>query len=445
MSQYSQAVLNPQQTIFGTKIGFILACAGSAVGMGNIWLFPYRLGQYGGAAFLIPYLLFIVLFSYAGLSGEFALGRLTATGPIGSFDFVLKEKGKKGGALLGCIPLIGTIGISIGYAVIVGWVLRTGYGTITGAILQTGAEQYFSMSTKPFGSIVWHFTAVLLTVSILLAGITKGIERFNKIVMPSFFLLFFLIAVYVAFLPGAAEGYKVLLIPRWEKLFQMETWIMAMGQAFFSLSISSSGMVIYGSYLSKKENIRHMAAVAGILDTIAALVAGFAIIPAVYAFGMDLASGPPLLFITLPKVFGQMPLGSLWGTFFFAAVFFAGLTSLLTLFEVSIESAVKYLHIKRTEAVLAVGGVIFLCGLFVESETAVGKLMDCITVFIVPLAAVLGVFLIYWILDKKKLAQEIDTGSRKKAGKLYYFVGKYVYAVLAGAVFLLGIAYGGIG
>ena len=169
---------------FRNKLGFVLASVGSAVGMGNIWLFPYRVGQYGGAAFLLVYFFFVALFGYAGLSAEFAFGRLTGTGPIGSYQYALQTRGKKGGGLLGAIPLFGSLGIAIGYAVIVGWVLRYCAGGLTGSLFDTDAEIYFADMTGPFGSLGWHAAVILLTALILFGGVLKGIEKANRIIMP---------------------------------------------------------------------------------------------------------------------------------------------------------------------------------------------------------------------------------------------------------------------
>ena len=171
---------------FTSKVGFVLAAVGSAVGMGNIWMFPYRTGQYGGAAFLIPYLLFVALFGYVGLSGEFAFGRLTGTGPIGSYEYAMKSRGKKGGAFLGAIPLFGSLGIAIGYAIIVGWVVRSAFGALTGTLMRTEPEVFFSqMSSAHLSSVPWHTIVVLMTVAILIYGVSGGIEKINKVMMLS--------------------------------------------------------------------------------------------------------------------------------------------------------------------------------------------------------------------------------------------------------------------
>ena len=199
---------------FGSGVGFVLACVGSAVGMGNIWMFPYRVGQYGGGAFLVPYILFVALFGLVGLSAEFAIGRRAGTGTLGAYEYCWNKR-KKGklGYVLGWIPLMGSLGIAIGYSVIVGWVLRSLGGSLTGALLTEDAATYFSQATGDFGSVPWHLIIVAVSALILMFGATKGIEKINKILMPAFFILFAILAVRVAFLPGASEGYKFLFIP----------------------------------------------------------------------------------------------------------------------------------------------------------------------------------------------------------------------------------------
>ena len=203
---------------FASRAGFLLASVGSAVGMGNIWMFPYRLGSYGGAAFLVPYFLFVALFGAVGLSGEFALGRATGTGPVGSYHWAAESRGRKHGGAIGVIPLLGSFGIAIGYAIIVGWVLRSLAASATGQLVKSDSAAFFAAGTGHFGSVPWHLAVVVLTALVLCAGVLKGIERMNKILMPAFFVLFAVLAVRVAFLPGAVEGYRYLLIPRWEVL-----------------------------------------------------------------------------------------------------------------------------------------------------------------------------------------------------------------------------------
>ena len=432
---------------FTSKIGFVLAAVGSAVGMGNIWMFPYRTGQYGGAAFLIPYLLFIALFGYVGLSGEFAFGRLTGTGPIGSYEYAMKTRGKKGGAVLGAIPLFGSLGIAIGYSIIVGWVVRCAFGALTGSLMSTEPETYFAqMSATHLSSVPWHTIVVVITVAILIFGVSGGIEKINKVMMPAFFILFLIIAVRVLFLPGALEGYKYLLVPQWEYLLNPRTWIMAMGQAFFSLSVTGSGMIIYGSYLSKKEDIVHSSCMTAVLDTCAAMLAGFAVIPSVFAFGLDPASGPKLLFITLPRVFQQMPLGRLFAFLFFISVLFAGITSLANMLEAVSEAAQTRLKLNRKAAVLVAGVATLAVGLLIEQEALMGRWMDIITIYVVPIGAILGAVMIYWVLGVQTIKKELMDGRDKPLSPAYDFLAKYVYVFLAAVVVICSFVIpGGIG
>ena len=220
---------------------------------------------------------------------------------------------------------------------------------------------------------------------------------------------------------------------------------MAMGQAFFSLSITGSGMVIYGSYLDKKEDIPKAAVTTALLDTVAALLAGFAIIPAVFAFQMDPASGPPLMFITLPKVFEQIPAGRVIAVLFFLSVLFAGVTSLVNMFEVCSEAIQTHLHFPRKAAVAFVGAVVFMIGLFIEYEPYMGAWMDYITIYVVPFGAVLCAVIIYWVLKDEKIMEELNKGRNKPLGNYFVFTAKYIYVSLALLVFILSIVYKGIG
>ena len=431
---------------FGSGVGFVLACVGSAVGMGNIWMFPYRVGQYGGGAFLVPYILFVALFGLVGLSAEFAIGRRAGTGTLGAYEYCWNKR-KKGklGYVLGWIPLMGSLGIAIGYSVIVGWVLRSLVGSLPGALLTEAAATYLSQAKGDFGSVPSHLIIDAVSALILMFGATKGIEKINKILMPAFFILFAILAVRVAFLPGASEGYKFLFIPDWSKLLEVDTWVMAMGQAFFSLSITGSGMIVYGTYLSKDEDIPKASVRTAIFDTIAAMLAALAIMPAVFAFGIEPNSGPPLMFITLPNIFKQMPMGQLFAVLFFVSVVFAGVTSLINMFEAVSESWQTRFKLPRKAAVALCAGIAFVVGLFLEAEPKVGSWMDFITIIVVPFGAVLGAVSIYYILGYDEIKEELEEGRSKPLGKYFKPLAKYVYVPMSVIVFVLGILYGGIG
>lgn len=427
---------------FKSTVGFVLACVGSAVGMGNIWMFPYRLGQYGGAAFLIPYLIFIALFGLVGLSAEFALGRMAKTGTLGAYAYCWKNKF---GKYIGWLPLLGSLGIAIGYSVILGWVFRSIQGVLTNELLTNDIPAFFTNMTQSFSNVPCHFLVLFVTCLLLFTSATNAIEKANKVLMPAFFILFIILAIRVSLFDGAIEGYKFLFVPKWEYLLKKETWIMAMGQAFFSLSITGSGMIVYGAYLKDDVDIPKASMQTAIFDTIAAMLAALAIMPAVFSFGIDPVSGPSLMFLTLPEVFKQMPLGNFFALFFFISVAFAGITSLINMLEAVCESWQNRFHISRKKAVLVCGIITFIVSVCIENGDIVGKWMDVVTIYIIPFAALLGAITIYYILGWNALKQELDKGRKKPVGPTFKFLGKYVYVFLAIIILILGILYNGIG
>lgn len=427
---------------FKSTVGFVLACVGSAVGMGNIWMFPYRLGQYGGAAFLIPYLIFIALFGLVGLSAEFALGRMAKTGTLGAYAYCWKNKF---GKYIGWLPLLGSLGIAIGYSVILGWVFRSIQGVLTSELLTNDIPAFFTNMTQSFSNVPCHFLVLFVTCLLLFTSATNAIEKVNKVLMPAFFILFIILAIRVSLFNGAIEGYKFLFVPKWEYLLNKETWIMAMGQAFFSLSITGSGMIVYGAYLKDDVDIPKASMQTAIFDTIAAMLAALAIMPAVFSFGIDPVSGPSLMFLTLPEVFKQMPLGNFFALFFFVSVAFAGITSLINMLEAVCESWQNRFHISRKKAVLLCGIITFIISVCIENGDIVGKWMDVVTIYIIPFAALLGAITIYYILGWNALKQELDKGRKKPVGPTFRFLGKYVYVFLALIILILGILYNGIG
>ncbi len=427
---------------FKSTVGFVLACVGSAVGMGNIWMFPYRLGQYGGAAFLIPYLIFIALFGLVGLSAEFALGRMAKTGTLGAYAYCWKNKF---GKYIGWLPLLGSLGIAIGYSVILGWVFRSIQGVLTSELLTNDIPAFFTNMTQSFSNVPCHFLVLFVTCLLLFTSATNAIEKVNKVLMPAFFILFIILAIRVSLFNGAIEGYKFLFVPKWEYLLNKETWIMAMGQAFFSLSITGSGMIVYGAYLKDDVDIPKASMQTAIFDTIAAMLAALAIMPAVFSFGIDPVSGPSLMFLTLPEVFKQMPLGNFFALFFFVSVAFAGITSLINMLEAVCESWQNRFHISRKKAVLLCGIITFIISVCIENGDIVGKWMDVVTIYIIPFAALLGAITIYYILGWNALKQELDKGRKKPVGPTFKFLGKYVYVFLAIIILILGILYNGIG
>ncbi|MDO5520371.1 MAG: sodium-dependent transporter [bacterium] len=434
-----------ERETFNSKIGFVLACVGSAVGMGNIWLFPYRVGQYGGAAFLIPYLLFIVVIGVAGVSGEMAFGRAMNAGPIGAFKKATERRGSKIGEAIGMIPTIGSLALAIGYSVVVGWIIKFLVGSIEGETLQSDASSYFGSICGDFGSLPWHMIGLTIVFILMIFGIANGIEKINKVVMPLFFLLFLVLAVRVAFLDNASSGYAYLLKPDFSKLLSVKTWVYALGQAFFSLSLAGSGTLVYGSYLKKSENVITCARNVAIFDTIAAMLAAFVIIPSVFAFGLDPAAGPALMFITMPKVFSLMPMGRLFMILFFIAVLFAAITSLINLFEAPVEAIQTKFNLSRTVSVCIIAVIAIAVGVLIENGDTVSNWMDVVSIYIIPLGALLSAIMFFWICGDGFARKHVQMGIEKELGKWFEPLTKYVFVGLTAIVYILGIFYGGIG
>lgn len=315
---------------FTNRLGFILACVGSAVGMGNLWMFPTRVSLYGGGSFL-----FLIYLCCADWRNRMSSGNgIRACGtlrPVNAFGMALESRGKrKLGEALGLIPMVGALAMAIGYTVVMGWILKYAVGTFTGSTLAPAdGDSYaaaFGGMASAFGNNGWQIAALLLCIIIRLMGIGQGIEKANKIMMPLFFLLFVGLAVYIALQPGAVAGYRYIFRVDPVALKSPMTWIYALGQAFFSLSIAGNGTIIYGSYLSDEENIPASAARVAFFDTLAACLAALVIIPAMATTGSQLdQGGSGLMFIFLPNLFHSMPGGSLFAIIFFVAVLFAGM------------------------------------------------------------------------------------------------------------------------
>lgn len=439
---------------FKSSFGFIIACIGSAVGMGNIWLFPRRVSEFG-APFLIAYLVCVVVIGFTGVIGEMAFGRASKAGPMGAFETATQRRfGKKSpGGALSMIPVVGSFALAIGYSVVVGWIIKYLAGSFTGSIIAgtdfSFYENTFFNISSGHNVIWWHLIALAITFGIVIFGISKGIEKVNKVMMPLFFLLFIGIAIYVGFQNGAVEGYKhMFVLSDWSKMLDANMWKYALGQAFFSLSLAGSGTLVYGSYLGKDKNIPRSAMLVALFDTLAAFVAALAIIPAMSTIGVAaneaMYGGPGLLFVYLPQVFKGMPGGPVVMVVFFIAVLLAGITSLINLFESPIEALQTKFKMKRTMAV----GIIALAGtvIAVLIEAIVSDWMDICSIYICPIGALLAAIMFFWIYGKDDAILEIDTGSKLKLGRYIVPFGKFVFCGLTIIVLILGsLTSGGIG
>lgn len=417
---------------FSSKLGLVLAAVGSAVGMANIWGFPYKF-QSGGLVFLIFYLLFAGIFSLIGLSSEFAIGRLAKTGTLGAYEyaFTSSNKNKRVGRFIGYIPLIGTLLIAIGYSVIVAYVLKGFVDSLSGAIFAKPSEIWFeSFANVDYSVIIYHGIIIIITLLTCL-GQASSIEKTNKIMMPTFFVLFLILAIKVASLDNAIEGYKNMFTFRRDYL-NLKTIVDAMGQAFFSLSITGSGMIVVGAYISKKEDIVSSSIQTGIFDTLAGLVSSFVIIPAVSVFAMDNAGGPGLLFVTLPKILNNIKFGRIFAIFLYLAVVFAGISSLQNMFEVIVESMThRWKNLSRKVCLIILGLLVFIFGINLETIDKFGPYMDIISIYIIPIGASIGAISWFYVLKKDDLLDEINQSSSKIYGEKWYKVGKYLYVPIA--------------
>lgn len=434
---------------FQSSWGFILACIGSAVGMGNIWMFSTRVSLHGGGSFLIPYFLFIALIGFTGVIGEMAFGRATKSGPIDAFGSACERHGKRNiGEALGMIPVLGSLAMAIGYTVVMGWILKYAIGAFTGSILAPdnldGFASTFGSMASAFGNNFWQILALVFCMLILMLGIGGGIEKANKLMMPIFFFLFVILGIYVAFRPGATKGYQYIFQIDPVKLADPKTWIFALGQAFFSLSVAGNGTLIYGSYLSDQENIPSSAGRVAFFDTVAAMLASLVIIPAMAAAGAQLnQGGPGLLFIYLPHLIQAMPGGRLIAIVFFTAVLFAGMTSLLNLYEAPIATVQEKLHLGRVPACAIIGVIGVVVSLLIQG--IVSDWMDILSIYICPLGAGLAGIMFFCVCGKSYVETEVNRGRDKAFTSLFLPVCRYLYIPICFFVLILGIVLGGIG
>ena len=379
--------------------------------------------------------MFVVIFSYVGLPAEFAMGRRAATGTLGAYENAWATRGKtagKVGGFLAWLPLAGSLCIALGYAVIVTYILKALVDSLVGTLMSADAGAWFgAFSSTPYGVIPYHVIVVVGTLLTLYLG-ARSIEKTNKIMMPLFFIIFLILAVRVAMLPDVSEGYRFMFTPRWEALKDPMIWIWAMGQAFFSLSVTGSGMIVYGAYLSKDEDVVGVAQHTAFFDTIAAVVAALVIIPACFSYGLDVGAGPSLLFVTLPTILQDIPLGRLFAIILYLAMIFAGISSLQNMFEAVAESLLhKFPKLSRT-AVLALLCVLCLgIGIFMEPISKWGPWMDLVSIYIIPIGATLGAISWFYVMKKEDLLAAVNTGSKKARGALWYNVGRFVYVPFA--------------
>ena len=440
--------MNKKRSAFSGKIGYVLSAAGASVGLGNIWRFPYLAAKYGGGIFLLVYIILALTFGYTMIVAESALGRMTRKSPVGAFRSF--AKGKKVGWLSfgGWINAIIPVLIVPYYSVIGGWVVKYLFEYIRGNGSKLAEDGYFSGFISNGGATELCFVIFcMVTLVIIYAGVQNGIERVSKIMMPILFFLFVGLGIYIAFLPGASDGYKYIFKLDPKGLANPMVWIFAFGQAFFSLSVAGNGSVIYGSYLSKSEDIPSSARNVAVFDTIAALLAAVVIIPAmavVLGEGInDVKGGPGLMFVYLVNVFNAMPAGRIIGAIFYICVLFAGVSSIVNLYEAPIAFLQEQFKFKRAAAVGTIGVIGLVVSIAIQPWTS--QWMDVVSIYICPLGAALAGVMFFWVLGKEKALAAVNEGAKKPIGSWFFPLGKWVYVICAVLALILGVMYGGIG
>lgn len=462
---------NNQTTVktdgFKSQWGFIMAAVGSCVGMANVWRFPMLVSKYGGLTFLIPYFIFAAIICQSGMMEEFSLGRWAKSGPSGAFGKAMENGGKPKsiGEWLGAVPIIGAFCLATGYAVIMGWVFYYAKMALTGELTAMGQDMNVIGGT--FGAVapeasslgeaiqmtfstggannMWIIIGVIVSLLVMVMGVAGGIEKSCKIMIPALYVLFVILAVVMVFIPGTEAGYKYIFTLNPAGLLNPEVWVYAFGQCFFSLSVAGSGSVVYGSYLGSDVKIRQSAVICAIMDTSAALLAMFVMIPAMASAGADLGSGGPgLMFIYVLPVFNGMGgIARLIVIFFYIAILFAGVSSVINLLEVPINFLQDQFKLKRWIPTVIVHAVSLAIALLIQPWTS--QWMDMVSIYILPLGAVTAGIMFFWIMKKETAIEAAQLGSDKPIMKWFIPFGKYVFVPLCVLCFVLGIAWGGIG
>ncbi|MDR7871307.1 MAG: sodium-dependent transporter [Tissierellaceae bacterium] len=440
---------------FKSRLGFVLASVGGALGLGNVWKFPYMVGKYGGAAFIVVYLIALLSIGLPVLMTEFALGRNTKLSYTGSLKKLLPHKKWYIAGIVGVITLIITLAF---YSGIAGWTIAYFFKSVAGAFNGMDADaiggQFGQFISSPFQTVFFLGLMLILTAGIVLKGVSGGIEKVCNLLLPLLFAMIIFLGVRVLMLPGAGEGVKFYLKPDLSQL-NGDTIIAAIGQAFFTLGVGAGNLVVYGSYLDRKETITSSTLMVGIGDTVAAILFGFIIFPAVFAYGIEPTMGPPLVFITLPVVFAQMKFGMFFASTFFLLLFFACLTSTICIMEAIVGFGVDELKISRNKSTIITTIIVFILGsLLILSFGVLSDVLimgqtlfdfaneTLVSTILLPGGALIMVLLVGRKMKPEVIIDEINIGKGFKMNKtLYSIIMKYIAPIAIVLMFLqmLGI------
>ncbi|TYQ16461.1 UNVERIFIED_CONTAM: NSS family neurotransmitter:Na+ symporter [Acetivibrio alkalicellulosi] len=431
-----------------SRSGFILAAIGSAVGLGNIWGFSYNLGQSGGAAFLLIYIICIILIGYPIMMAEFTIGRYSQSDAVGSFQKIAPGKPWVIGGFMGVFAAFFIMSF---YPVIAGWVTRYFGVYLTGGFETSAENDFIGFISGTTGPLIWHFIFVALTTAIVFFGVQKGIEKSNKVLMPLLALFLLVLAIYSLTLGGATEGLRFMFSPTWDSLTNPSVYLAALGQAFFSLSLGMGALITYASYLKKENKLPGAAASIVGFDTLLAIVSGIMIFPAVFSFNIDPAGGTGLVFMTLPNVFIEMGrVGVIFGFLFFLLLGVAALSSAISLLEVPVSYIMRRLNWSRRLTVIVVGLAIYIIG--VPVALSIGPLSH-ITIFnlglmdlaeyvsfnlLLPLGGLIISLFVGWGWNKSAVLRESDFG-QSVVGTIWIWLLRVVSPFIIVLIFLSSI------
>lgn len=454
-AETKQVKLRPS---WGSKIGFIFAVAGSAVGLANIWRFPYIVGQNGGAAFILVYLISLFLIGFPAFMSEMVIGRTTQTSPSGAF----RQLGKRPfWSWAGKMTILTGFLVSSFYSAVAGWILGYLVEAMMGHISNFQSTEHViqhhqNLMENPFWGVSFHFCFLLCCLGVLYLGVRRGIERGNKIMMPLLFVMLILLVLKGISMPNAMKGLSFLLTPDWTRLTPT-TFLIALGQSFFTLSVGQGTMVTYGSYLSKKENLVQSCLPIVVMDTLISLLSAIAVFTIVFSVGIEPASGPGLIFHTLPWVFSQIPGGYFVAVLFFLLVVLAALTSEISAMEPTIAYLIDELGWRRSRAVLVTGLGAFLLGIPSALSSSVLKnyifhgasFLDMIDFLcngiLIPLGGLFAVIIVGWIWGAKNAIEQLKVGAfdffikYRWVESYFWFCFKYSAPILIIFVFLNAI------
>lgn len=438
---------------FTSNTGAILAAAGGAVGLGNIWRYPYMLGQNGGGAFLIVNMFFVLMIGIPLMMTEFVIGRRTQSNVVGAYK---KLERKKGWATIGYFSILGAVLIYAFYSVVAGWTLNyivmACTNQLSGLTPNEVADAFASFTSHSFWPVLFQLAFLALTALVISFGVQKGIEKISKILMPVLFFLLLLMVVRSLTLPGAKEGLQFLFKPDFSKLTGAGV-LGALGQSFFSLSLGMGAMVTYGSYIRKEDSLFKTSLWISVCDLLVAILAGVVIFPAVFSFGMDPAAGPQLVYVVLPNVFNSMPMGGLFAAVFFLLLGIAALTSTISLQEIIVAFSVEELHWSRRKSSIISMISIFVIGIFCTLsfgpikhwtlfDRTIFDLFDLITAsYLMPIGALATTIFLGWFYPKVEVKDEITNGGalKGKLFELYYFILRFVSPIALIVILVSGI------